>query len=48
MVLIKSVTSRLFRQSMAREVSSLRDRTSQLDAELEVTKRHLTNERYER
>jgi len=38
----------MFRQSMAREVSSLRDRTSQLDAELEVTKRHLTNERYER
>ncbi|XP_076808288.1 centrosomal protein of 135 kDa-like isoform X2 [Clavelina lepadiformis] len=35
-------------QSMSREVASLRDRTSQLDAELEVTKRHLTNERYER
>ena len=33
---------------MAREISSLRDRTSQLDAELEATKRHLSNERYER
>lgn len=36
------------RQSMSREVTSLRDRASQLDAELEVAKRHLTNERYER
>uniref|UniRef100_H2Z635 Centrosomal protein of 135 kDa n=1 Tax=Ciona savignyi TaxID=51511 RepID=H2Z635_CIOSA len=35
-------------QSMGREVASLRDRASQLDAELEVAKRHLTNERYER
>nr|CAB3229903.1 centrosomal protein of 135 kDa [Phallusia mammillata] len=35
-------------QSMSREVTSLRDRASQLDAELEVAKRHLTNERYER
>merc|ERR1712136_667676 len=34
--------------SMNREVISLRDRVSQLDAELEVAKRHLTNERYER
>jgi len=35
-------------QSMSREIAALRDRSSQLDAELDVTKRHLTNERYER
>jgi len=34
--------------SVNREVLALRDRNSQLDAELEVTKRSLTNERYER
>ena len=33
---------------MTREIASLRERASQLDAELELTKRHLTNERYER
>ena len=35
-------------QSMNREVAAIRERASQLDAELDVTKRHLTNERYER
>jgi len=36
------------RHSLTREITSLRERASQLDAELELTKRHLTNERYER